>query len=56
MAVRKTKAGTFECDIRDQYGHKRLRTFDTKREAVAYERDAWRKWRRASTRHGRQRR
>jgi integrase len=40
MAVRKTKAGTFEADIRDQHGHKRLKTFKTKKEAVAYEREA----------------
>jgi integrase len=39
MAVRKTKAGTFEVDFRDQQGKKRLKTFDTKREAVAYEKD-----------------
>ena len=40
MAVRKTKAGTFEVDIRDQHGKKRLKTFKTKKEARDYEREA----------------
>jgi integrase len=39
MAVRKTVAGTFEVDIRDQYGKKRLKTFKTHREAKAYEKE-----------------
>jgi integrase len=40
MAVRKTKAGTFEVDIRDQHGKKRLKTFKLEREAKAYEHEA----------------
>src|SRR5262245_60688001 len=40
MAVRKTKAGSFEVDIRDQFGRKRLRTFATKREAREHEKKA----------------
>jgi integrase len=40
MAVRKTAAGTFEVDIRDQFGKKRLRTFKLEREAKAYEHEA----------------
>jgi integrase len=39
MAIRKTKAGTFEVDFRDQYGKKRLKTFAKNREAVAYEKE-----------------
>ena len=40
MAVRKTVAGTFEVDIRDQHGKKHLKTFKTKKEAVIYERES----------------
>jgi integrase len=40
VAIRKTKAGTFECDIRDQHGKKRLKTFQTKHEARDYEKQA----------------
>src|SRR6266481_3452817 len=36
MAINKTKAGTFEVDFRDQYKTRRLKTFDTHKEAVAY--------------------
>ena len=39
MAVRKTKAGTFEVDIRDRYGKKHLKTFATHREAKDYEKE-----------------
>lgn len=39
MAVRKTKAGTFQVDVYDQFRHQRRKTFDTYREAVAYEKD-----------------
>ncbi len=37
--VRKTKAGTFEVDYRDQHGKRHLKTFPTKREAKAHEKD-----------------
>jgi len=40
MAIRKTKAETFEVDIRDQQGKKRLKTFGTHKEAKDYERQA----------------
>jgi integrase len=36
MAINKTVAGTFEVDFRDQYKKRHLKTFDTKKEAVAF--------------------
>jgi integrase len=39
MAIRKTKAGTFEVDIYDQHGKKRLKTFPTWRDADKYEKE-----------------
>jgi integrase len=39
MAINKTKAGTFEVDFRDQYKKRRLKTLDTHREAVAFEKE-----------------
>jgi integrase len=37
--VRKTKAGTFEVDFRDQHGRRRLKTFQTKQDAVRHEKE-----------------
>ena len=39
MAINKTKAGTFEVDFRDQYKKRHLKTFDTHKEAVAFEKE-----------------
>ena len=40
MAIRKTVAGTFEVDFRDQYKKRIQRTFDTHRDAVAFQKEA----------------
>ena len=40
MAIRKTVAGTYAVDFRDQDKHRIQRTFDTYREAVAYQKNA----------------
>jgi integrase len=36
MAINKTKAGTFEVDFRDQFKKRHLKTFATRKEAVAF--------------------
>jgi integrase len=41
MALRKTVAGTFQVDFRDQFGKQRRKTFDTHREAAAYEKEVF---------------
>jgi integrase len=40
MAIRKTVAGTFEVDFRDQYKRRIQRTFATHRDAVAFHKEA----------------
>jgi integrase len=40
MAIRKTVAGTFEVDFRDQHKKRIQRTFDTHRDAVAFHKEA----------------
>jgi hypothetical protein len=40
MAIRKTVAGTFEVDFRDQHKKRLQRTFDTHRDAVAFQKEA----------------
>ena len=40
MAINKTVAGTYAVDFRDQNKKRIQRTFDTYREAVAYEKES----------------
>jgi len=39
MAINKTEAGTFAIDFRDQFKKRHQKTFDTHREAAAYEKE-----------------
>jgi integrase len=40
MAINKTKAGTYLCDLYDQTGRRIRKTFDTMKEAVAYDKQS----------------
>jgi hypothetical protein len=50
MAIRKTVAGTFEVDFRDQHKKRIQRTFDTHRDAVAFHKEALAQGRQAGIR------
>ena len=40
MAINKTVAGTFAVDFRDQFKKRHQKTFETYREAAAYEKES----------------